>query len=76
MSRRFYRIILHFYPHAFRARFGRDMEETFDADLEDARTCGALAVSGLWARTLGQAVLLGAEARFAPIISTSREHPR
>ena len=43
------------------------MEETFAADLVDARRRGGLAVAALWTRALGQAVALGAEARFGAI---------
>ncbi len=64
MSRRLYRLFRRCYPAAFRARFGRDMEETFDQDLADAKNRGSLAVAGLWARALVQAILLGAEERF------------
>ena len=75
MSRRLYRVLLYFYPSAFRARFGRDMEATFADDLADAKNRGRVAVTGLWARALAQAILLGAEARFAALLKTSRDHP-
>jgi hypothetical protein len=69
VSRGLYRLFLHCYPAAFRLRFGRDMEETFDQDLADAKNRGSLAVAGLWARALVQAVLLGVEGRFTASVT-------
>lgn len=47
------------------------MEETFAADLVDAKGRGGAAVAGLWIRALGQTVLLGAEARVAAIMAAA-----
>ena len=75
VSRRLYRLILHCYPSAFRARFGPDMEDTFAADLEQAKGRSLLAVAGLWGRALVQAMLLGAEERFTATFVASHGPP-
>ena len=65
MSHRLYRLFLRCYP----ARFGRDMEETFEQDLAQAKNRGSLTVVGLWARALVQAILLGVEERFTASVA-------
>ena len=72
MSRRLYRVLLRCYPSAFRARFGQDMEETFAADLGEARSRSGVTVTALWVRAVGQAVVLGAEARVTSIIEGAK----
>ena len=75
MTRRLYRVLLRCYPPTFRARFGRDMEETFADDLAHAKETGAVAVAGLWMRSLIQALLLGAEERFAAGVGATDATP-
>ena len=75
MSRGLYRLFLRCYPAAFRIRFGRDMEETFDQDLAQAANRGSLAVAALWARALVQAILLGVEERFTATSVASGSPP-
>jgi len=58
------------------------MEETFAADLSDARGRGSGAVVALWVRAVGQAILLGLEARLTTVADvlgaslTFFTHPR
>jgi predicted permease len=47
-----YRALLYCYPASFRAEYGREMQRTFDAELREARTAGALAGVGAWGRAL------------------------
>jgi putative ABC transport system permease protein len=72
MSPRLYRVFLRCYPPSFRHRFGTEMEETFAADLADARRLGRTAIVALWFRALGQAVMHGVEGRFAAILEAAK----
>ena len=59
-DRAFARVVALF-PREFRDRFGEDMRDVFSDQLAAARTRGALAIAGLWVRTvprIARAILL------------------
>lgn len=51
------------------------MEDTFADDLSNAKARGRLPVAGLWARALGQAIVLGSEERLTATFVTENSPP-
>ena len=63
-SDRIYRVLLHTYPHAFRAAYGSDMAQLFRDSCRDSyQQQGGAGLARLWLRTLGDIA-----------ISAGREH--
>ena len=72
---RLYGVLLVAYPAAFRARFERDMRETFVADCRRARERGSRAYVAFWARTAVEAVRYGVAERIGSRGSERAAHP-
>lgn len=68
-GRRLFDVLVRLYPAGFRARYGTELGEFFDADRDRAFRAGGLAVAGFWLSTLVDLVRSAIRLRLRPALS-------